>query len=84
VSQAFSALLLIFLAITLAEAVRPLVARLEGLRVPRPLGALLTYLVLILLFIGIGWLVFAPLVAQINDFIRSLPHYLAQAKQRAQ
>src|SRR5262252_1696284 len=56
VAQAFSALLLIFLAITLAETIRPLVGRLERLRVPRPLGAILIYLVLAALFVGIGWL----------------------------
>jgi predicted PurR-regulated permease PerM len=84
VAQALSALLLIFLAITLAETIRPLAARLERLRIPRPLGALLIYLVLAALFVGIGWLLFEPLVAQINEFIRSLPHYLAQARQWAQ
>jgi predicted PurR-regulated permease PerM len=84
VTQAFGAVLLIFLAITLAETIRPLVARLERLRVPRPVGALLIYLVLVILFVGIGWLVFAPLVAQINDFMRDLPHYFAQAQQWAQ
>jgi predicted PurR-regulated permease PerM len=84
VAQAFSALLLIFLAITLAETIRPLVARLEGLRVPRPLGAVLIYLVLVALFVGIGWLLLTPLVAQINEFIRDLPHYLAQAQKWAE
>src|SRR5690348_1318720 len=44
-TRALGAVLLILLAITLAEAVRPLVARLERIRVPRPLGALLIYLV---------------------------------------
>jgi predicted PurR-regulated permease PerM len=84
VAQAFSALLLIFLAITLAETIRPLVARLERLRVPRPLGAILIYLVLAALFVGIGWLLLTPLVAQINEFIRNLPHYLAQAQRWAE
>jgi predicted PurR-regulated permease PerM len=83
VTQAFSALLLIFLAITLAETIRPLVARLERLHIPRPVGALLIYLVLVILFVGLGWLLFAPLVAQINDFIRSLPDYFAQAQKWA-
>jgi predicted PurR-regulated permease PerM len=83
VTQAFGAVLLIFLAITLAETIRPLVARLERLRVPRAVGALLIYLVLVLIFVVIGWLIFAPLVAQINEFIRDLPHYLTQAQQWA-
>src|SRR5262245_31289150 len=84
VAQAFSALLLIFLAITLAETIRPLVARLERLRVPRPLGAILIYLVLAALFVGIGWLLLTPLVAQINEVIRDLPRYLAQAQKWAE
>jgi predicted PurR-regulated permease PerM len=84
VAQAFSALLLIFLAITLAETIRPLVARLERLRVPRPLGAVLIYLVLVALFVGIGWLLLTPLVAQINELVRDLPRYLAQAQKWAE
>ncbi len=84
VAQAFGALLLIFLAITLAETIRPLVARLERLRVPRPLGALLIYLVLAALCVGIGWLLLAPLVAQVNELISNLPQYLAQTQQWAQ
>jgi predicted PurR-regulated permease PerM len=84
VSQAFSALLLIFLAITLAEAVRPLVARLERLRVPRPVGALLIYLVVAALLVGLGWLLFTPLLAQVNELTSHLPEYLAQAQQWAQ
>jgi predicted PurR-regulated permease PerM len=84
VAQACSALLLIFLAITLAETIRRLVARLERLRVPRPLGAVLIYLLLAALFVGIGWLLLTPLVARINELIRDLPHYLAQAQQWAE
>jgi predicted PurR-regulated permease PerM len=84
VAHAFSALLLIFLAITLAETIRPLVARLERLRVPRPLGAVLIYLVLVALFVGIGWLLLTPLVAQINELVRDLPRYLAQAQKWAE
>ena len=45
-THALGAVLLIFLAITLGEAIRPLVARLERIRVPRPVGALLIYLAL--------------------------------------
>ena len=51
---------------------------------PRPLGAVLIYLVLAALFLGIGWLLLTPLVAQINAFIRDLPHYLAQAQKWAE
>ena len=62
-TRALGALLLIFFAIILAEAVRPLVMRLERLRVPRPLGALLIYLVIAALLVVIGWLLFTPLAA---------------------
>jgi predicted PurR-regulated permease PerM len=82
-TRALGALLLIFLAITLAEAARPLVMRLERLRVPRPVGALLIYVVIAVLLVGFGWLLFTPLVAQINEFIGHLPEYLAQAQQWA-
>src|SRR5215831_13429424 len=68
-TRALSAVLLIFLAITLAEAVRPLVARLERIRIPRPLGALLIYLLIAALVFGLGWLLFTPLAAQINELI---------------
>jgi len=82
-ARALSAVLLILFAITLAEAIRPLVARLERLRVPRPVGALLIYLVIAALLFGIGWLLFNPLVAQINELISNWPQYLAQAQQWA-
>ncbi|HEY7092007.1 MAG TPA: AI-2E family transporter, partial [Ktedonobacterales bacterium] len=82
-TRALGAVLLIFLAITLAEAVRPLVARLERIRIPRPLGALLIYLVVAGLVFGLGWLLFTPLAAQINELISNLPTYLAQAQQWA-
>ena len=83
-ARALSAVLLILFAITLAEAIRPLVARLERVRVPRPVGALLIYLVIAALLFGIGWLLFNPLVAQINELISNWPQYLAQAQQWAQ
>ena len=82
-ARALGAVLLILLAITLAEAIRPLVARLERIRVPRPVGALLIYLVVAALLAGIGWLLFAPLAAQINELANNLPQYLEQAQQWA-
>ena len=82
-ARALGAVLLILLAITLAEAIRPLVARLERIRVPRPVGALLIYLMVAALLAGIGWLLFAPLAAQINELANNLPQYLEQAQQWA-
>jgi predicted PurR-regulated permease PerM len=82
-ARALGAILLILFAITLAEAIRPLVARLERIRVPRPIGALLIYLVVAALFAGIGWLLFTPLAEQINELASNLPQYLEQAQQWA-
>src|SRR5678816_2448847 len=75
-ARALGAVLLILLAITLAEAIRPLVARLERIRLPRPVGALLIYLVVAGLLFGIGWLLFTPLAEQINELASNLPQYL--------
>jgi predicted PurR-regulated permease PerM len=83
-TRALGALLLIFFAIILAEAVRPLVMRLERRRVPRPLGALLIYLVTAALLVAIGWLLFTPLMTEIKEFIANAPAYVAQAQQWAQ
>jgi predicted PurR-regulated permease PerM len=83
VARAFDAVLLVFFAIILAEAIRPLVMRLERRRVPRPVGALLIYLLVAALLALIGWLLFTPLATQLNELISHLPEYLAQAQQWA-
>jgi predicted PurR-regulated permease PerM len=79
-THALGAVLLLFLAITLSEAIRPLVAQLERVRVPRPVGALLIYLALLALLGGIGWLLFDPLVTQASELANRAPAYLAQAQ----
>jgi predicted PurR-regulated permease PerM len=83
VTRALDAVLLVFFAIILAEAIRPLVLRMERRHVPRPVGALLIYLAIAALLVGIDWLFFTPLAAQINDLIAHLPAYLAEAQQWA-
>jgi predicted PurR-regulated permease PerM len=82
-TRALGALLLILFAIILAESVRPLVRRLEHRRIPRPLGALLIYLVIAAALVGIGWLLFTPLMTEIKEFISNAPAYLAQSQQWA-
>jgi predicted PurR-regulated permease PerM len=79
-THALGAVLLIFLAITLSEAIRPLVAQLERVLVPRPVGALLIYLALLALLVGIGWLLFDPLATQASELANRAPTYLAQAQ----
>jgi predicted PurR-regulated permease PerM len=82
-ARALGSLLLIFFAITLAESIRPLVMRMESRRIPRPLGALLIYVVIAALLVLIGWLLFTPLVTQINEFLTNAPTYIAQVQQWA-
>jgi predicted PurR-regulated permease PerM len=79
-THALGAVLLVFFAIILAEAIRPLVAQLERLRVTRPLGALAVYLALVLIAIGIGWLLFNPIVSQASELTDQAPTYLEQAQ----
>jgi predicted PurR-regulated permease PerM len=82
-ARALGALLLIFFAIILAESIRPLVMRMERRRIARPLGALLIYLVIAALLFLIGWLLFTPLAAQINEFLSNAPAYAGQVQQWA-
>ncbi len=79
-TRALGAVLLVFFAIILAEAIRPLVAQFERLHVPRPLGALVVYLALFVIAIGIGWLLFNPIVAQAGELSDQAPSYLEQAQ----
>jgi predicted PurR-regulated permease PerM len=78
ITHALSALVLVFLAITLGEAIRPLVARLQRWRVPQPIAVILIYLVGLLVFAGLIALLLAPLIAQINTFVAQAPTYLTQ------
>ena len=52
------------IALFLAVAINPAVNRLQRLRLPRALAILLVYLILLLLFVGVGALVVPPLVDQ--------------------
>jgi predicted PurR-regulated permease PerM len=79
-THALGAVLLVLFAIILAEAIRPRVAQLERLHVSRPLGALVVYLALVLVAVGIGWLLFNPIVSQAGELADQTPTYLAQAQ----
>jgi predicted PurR-regulated permease PerM len=83
ITHALSALVLVFLAITLGEAIRPLVARLQGWRVPQPLAVILIYLVALLVFGGLIALLLAPVITQINSFVAQAPTYLTQIQNLA-
>ncbi len=78
ITHALSALVLVFLAITLGEAMRPLVERLQRLHVPQALAVIFVYLVGLLVFGGLIALLLAPLITQINTFTARAPTYLQQ------
>lgn len=75
ISRALSALLIIFIAITLGEATRPIVLELERRRVPRPLGVLLVLLVAAITIGIILWILITPLVLEIGTLAANAPAY---------
>ena len=60
------------ISIFLAVAISPLVGWLSRRRVPRALAILLVYLVLILVFVGLGALVVPPLVEQVQALVAAV------------
>jgi predicted PurR-regulated permease PerM len=69
-------LMLLFAAITIAEAMRPAVRWMNRHHVPRWLGMLLIYLAAFGILSGLGYLISQPLVAQISQFSDNLPDYI--------
>lgn len=77
-SKALDAVLLFFIAIIVAEGIRPLVNGLGRLHVPRPLAVLLIYLAILVIFIGLVWLLIQPIITQAIAFSNQVPAYLNQ------
>lgn len=65
-------LALLFLAIVIGEALAPVVRWLQQW-IPRLAAIVLVYLVLLLALGGIGWIVFPPLVDQVQAFVENWP-----------
>ena len=78
--RALGVFILLFIAIILAEGLRPLVDGLQRWRVPRPLGVLLIFLAIVVVFSGLTYLLIQPLLDQIGSFVAALPTYVAQAQ----
>lgn len=79
--RALGVFIVIFIAIILAEGIRPLVDRMQARRVPRPLAVLLIYLAI---FVVLGFLAYAlvqPLISQLAAFANALPDYATEAQQ---
>lgn len=80
VSNALNVLILLFMAVVVAEGLRPLVDWLARRRLPRPVAVLLLYLVGFLVLGLLGWLLVRPLRAELAAFVDHLPRYVAQAQ----
>ena len=80
VAQVVHILLLLFLALILAEGIRPIVEWLHGYGLPRPLAILLIY-VLALGLVGVFlWILGDALIREFSSFVEDVPRYLAQAQ----
>jgi putative heme transporter len=70
-------LALLALGITIAAALAPIVSWLEK-RIPRTLAVILVYLGILGIFILIGWIVFPPIFAQVQDIVAGTPELISQ------
>lgn len=80
VAKATDILILVFIAITFAEAIRPIMNWLRRHHIPRPIGVLLIYLVIIALIALLIFLLTQPLIAQVGALQHDVPRYLDLAR----
>lgn len=78
VTQALGALVLIFFSIILAEAIRPLVTRLQRRHIPQPLAVILIYLGIVAILGGLLWVLVNPGASEENTLATQLPTYVAR------
>jgi predicted PurR-regulated permease PerM len=71
-------LLLLFAAITIAEAMRPAVLWMNRRHIPRWLGVVILYLLGFGILAGLGYFISQPLVNQIRQLIGDFPQYSKQ------
>lgn len=71
-------LLLLFAAITIAEAMRPAVMWMNRRHIPRWLSVVILYLLGFGVLAGLGYLISQPLVAQIGQLTNNFPQYSQQ------
>src|SRR3990172_8288057 len=76
------AILLFYLAIIIAESLRPLVSRIATLRIPRPAAIGLVYLALAVSVAILVALVAVPLVRQSTELARQAPDYASSSVQQ--
>jgi predicted PurR-regulated permease PerM len=75
ITQALGPVLSLLLAIILAEAIRPLVYRLQRYRVPAPLAVLLIYLLGAAVAFILLYFLLNPIITQVSSLVSHLPDY---------
>lgn len=68
------------LGVVLVYLLAPLVERLAGIGVPRPLAVLLTFALVLAVLAGVAALALTPLIQQLREFVTELPAILADAR----
>lgn len=68
-----STLFSIFVAILLAYLLNPLINKMESKGIKRSIGTIIVYAILVLMFVGLGFLVIPSLTEQISNFVTNLP-----------
>jgi predicted PurR-regulated permease PerM len=79
-TRATDTVVLLFVAITFGEGIRPIVDWLDAHRVPRALAVLSVYLLITIAIFGTLLLLLTPLTQQLIDFIENFPHYLERVQ----
>ena len=75
-SRIVSVLVLLFLGILLAESIRPIANKLRTWKIPRGAAVMIVYLLLALVFTGLGLILIPPLVVQVRSFNAVYPDLL--------
>ena len=71
-------LVMLFAAVVIASAIKPVANWLQAYRVPRALSVLLVYALVLIVFSGVVTLMIPPLTAQLTQFAHALPQLLAR------
>jgi predicted PurR-regulated permease PerM len=82
VTHALGALALIFIAVILGEAIRPIVARLQTYHIPGPIAVLLIFLAVFVVLGAFFWLLLNPLVQQLGTLSNQFPHYVTEFQKK--
>lgn len=72
-------ILMVFLAFILAAAIEPLLRFMQRYKIPNALSLAITYIIALGVIGLMGFIVFPPLIDQVNAFVRNLPDLTSRA-----